>query len=111
MGLLSDESWEYMETYRAIIEKEAMKSKRLEMKPHVPDSGTGKEENEKKQFVKNHFICYSVSNRSRPSVRHYALSSGLFWEMEANRFFCNLPGDWKCARASGGKICEIEEVQ
>ena len=48
MGLLSDESWEYMETYRAIIEKEAMKSKRLEMKPHVPDSGTGKEENEKK---------------------------------------------------------------
>lgn len=52
----------------------------------------------------------AISNRSRPSVRHYALSSGLFWEMEANRFFCNLPGDWKCARASGGKICEIEEV-
>lgn len=47
LELLSDESWEYMETYRLILEKEEMKSKRLEMKPNVPNSGTRKEEDEK----------------------------------------------------------------
>ena len=47
LELLSDESWEYMETYRLILEKEEMKSKRLEMKSNVPNSGTRKEEDEK----------------------------------------------------------------
>lgn len=47
LELLSDESWEYMETYRLILEKEEMKSKRLEMKPNVPNSGTRKEKDEK----------------------------------------------------------------
>ena len=47
LELLSDESWEYMETYRLILEKEERKSRRLEMKPNVPNFGTGKEEDEK----------------------------------------------------------------
>lgn len=48
LEILSDESWKYMEVYRCIMEKEAMKSKRIEMKTNVPNFGTGKAEDEKK---------------------------------------------------------------